>query len=231
MKKVTRAFSLMLAVFVAFGMICFGTGEASAASSWEMIVGDIQYAGNPIPNSVEVTDWENNEFATVTSAKSSNSKVVKITKEKWDGETHYSMYFKKVGKAKITVKYKTPAGKTGKITKTVKVLKYPDPIKSIKVNGKAIKVSDNKFMYNLEKYKKTSAKIKITPASGWKITNVSATASNWSNGKTKTIKVSKSTFTKGKSFSVPKGYDCVDINISLEKGDKYFDYYIGILRQ
>ena len=228
--KGKRIISLMLSVFVAFGLVFVSTGDVKADSvDWYIAMSDTEYANMPIPTSVEVFN-DDGEAATVTSVKSSNKKSAKVSSYEYDGETYYLVSFKAIGKAKITVKYKTPDGETGTLTQTVTVKKYPKPFKSLKVNGKTKKVSKNKYMCEVTKYKKTTAKVKMALNKGWKIADVSVTANDYSANKTKEIKVSKSAIKKGKAFKFPKKYDSLDINIGLKKGSKYMNYYIFISR-
>jgi len=219
---------LSLLVFAAFTFAL--PQEAGAASGkWELMMSSDVYAGDPTPHSVEVGNTKTNKYATVKSVTSNNSKVIKITKDVYEGKTFYSAFFKKTGKATLTVKYKIPGGKTATLKKTIKVKKHPNMMKSLSVNGVNQSISKYKFNYVDRNYTNTSVKIKIALKKGWKIEDVSARASSMT-GKEKNIKVSKSTFTKGKAFSFPNGYDWLDVNILMSNGNRYFNYYAGFTR-
>ena len=145
--------------------------------------------------------------AKITSITSSNSKVIKPV---LNSSAAYDNYLipKKAGKSKITVKYKV-GSKTKKVSATYTVKKYPKAYSSITVNGKKINVKKKKYYYDVEGYKKTSAKVNVKPAKGWKI--ISTTL--WVGQKAKDVK-------NGKSFKIPKGKNAYAFFVlSNAKGD------------
>ena len=231
----SRITSVLLAVFVAFGMLFIYTGNVNAADVWELgLPVDNLYAGMEGYN-VWVSSYneESGESvdATVTSVKSSNSKVIKVHKNKYDGDTWFSADFKKVGKSTLTIKYKKPDGSSSTMKKTLTVKKYPNQIKSLKVNGKKVKVSANKYGFYVEKCKKTSVKVKVSLKKGWKVDKyVYANAYNSKTGKDKEIKIKASNITKGKAIKFPKGYDSLNVNFEMVKGNKRVPYYVGFFR-
>ena len=107
------------------------------------------------------------ERAKLVSVKSSNPSVIRA---ELNGTGIYdsTLYPLKPGKSKITVTYKLD-GKKYKVSATHTVKKYPAPYSYIKVNGKKINLSETKYYYDIDKYKKTSAKIQIKLKKGWKI--------------------------------------------------------------
>lgn len=172
-------------------------------------------------------------YGKVTSVTSSNSKVVKVVKETYTNEKGKKQYFfhlnyKKAGTAKLTVKYTRANGKKATIKETLKIKKYPNMIKSLKVNGKAVKVSKNKFVYSVSSFKKTSAKIKMATKNGWKVKE--ATVDFY--GKSYSYKeLKKSVITKGSSISIPKKYERAIVYIYMEnKAGDQITYEVDFIR-
>lgn len=227
----TRISAILLAVFVAFSMLCVFTGEADAASGPVKLDKKTYWVGEESWGSAPVlptgNNWDAVDNAKLVSVKSSKSSVLKAVK---DGNDLYGYYLmpKKAGKSKITVKYKLK-GKTYTMSRTYSVKKYPNPIKALKLNGKTIKTSKNKFSLNTDGYKKTSAKIKITPNSGWKITLAYITLVKGDINKLKEIK--PSVFKKGGSIKIPSGYNgYIFINLENSKGET-FNYGVRFFRE
>ncbi len=232
---VRRISAAVIALLVAFSMLYISVGEVNAADTWEILGENVYYSGMSGYN-VNVSSWndQTQEYkdGVVKSVKSSNPKVVKINKSTWDGVAYYSMDFKKVGKAKITVKFKKPDGSTGTLSKTLKVKKYPNQIKSLKVNGKKVKTSkgSKRYEYYITGYKKTKANVKVALKKGWKVSAVYVHAYSSKKDKTKDIKVKKSAVKKGSAIKFPKGYDYLNINIEMKKGNSYITYYVGMTK-
>lgn len=234
--KLRKIMSLMLAAVVAFGMIGIGTGSAYAAThKWTVYVGPM-FVGNE--GYVSVYDQSSSKYtdATVVDIKSSAPKVLKVLKDKGDnGTVYFTLLGKKVGKAKLTIKYKTPSGKYGTKKKVVRVKAYPKMIKSLKVNGNKVTVSKktNSYRYTKTGYKKSSITVKIVPADGWKITSTYGYMYKYDPWKNKAIKFTKA-MAKGKeAVSFSKKYDALDLYVTLENketGD-YVDYNISLDRQ
>ena len=232
-KCFSRITTLLLAVVVAFGLICFNIDEVSAKSSWNILLPGTMYVGmdNYVVDVAEYSDSDGMIFAEkIIKATSSNESVIKIKGYKADDQKRFIVVCKKTGKSKITVKFEKPDGTTGTAKMTIRVKKYPNQIKSLKINGKAIKTSKYKYQYYKGNYKKSSVKIKMALKTGWKISYVNASVSNYETGETKEIKVSKSTIKKGKAIKFPESYDGIDINIGMVKGDENIHYYIGLGR-
>ena len=97
---------------------------------------------------------------------SSNPAVIKVGKSSNDA---FGMWMKplKVGKAKITVSYKS-AGKTRKIAATYQAKKYPNPFGWITVDGVEINLSKNKVVADVTGYTKKSVKVNFKLNTGWK---------------------------------------------------------------
>ncbi|MBQ6440345.1 MAG: hypothetical protein IJJ06_09525 [Mogibacterium sp.] len=169
----------------------------------------------------------------LTSVTSSNTSVVSVSKlsaydEKGKKIKIFRLNYKKAGTAKLTVKYTRPNGKKATITKTLVIKKYPNMIKSLKVNGKTVKISKNKLRYTVKAFKNTSAAIKMATKNGWRITE--ATIDYY--GKTYKYKeLKKSVVTKGSKISIPKKYDHAIVYIYMyDKNDNRIVYEIDFFR-
>lgn len=218
-KQITkRAISLLTALALVLGTVFATTGQVEAASKApaKMVV-ETLWVGDWSSANVEFDNWKNYDKAKLLSIKSSNKKVIKVKKY---GSKMYDQSFemKKPGKSKITIVYKLNGKKyTMKATYTVK--KYPKPLKSVAVNEKKISLNKNKYQYYKENYKKTTAKVKVQPAAGWKIQHVYADTYN--GKKFKEIKVSKKAIQNGKTFKFPKKDKELYVGVTLvnKKGE------------
>ena len=232
--RFSKVLSLMLAAVVAVGVIGIGTGNAFAASHKWVISGD-NYIWKGDTAYVGVNDENSKDYteAQVTKVVSSN-KNVKVIKNKYDDDVWFNLKGQKIGKAKITVYYKVPGSSAVKHkAKTIKVKAYPNEIKSLKVNGKAVKVGSNKYNYHVYDYKKTTASVKLALKKGWKIDNIYAYAYTKS-GKEADVKITKKMLTNGTAIKFAKKYADIYIGIGMVKGNdyanNYINYFIGIHR-
>ena len=168
--------------------------------------------------------------ATLVSITSSDKKVIKVVKDGTD-KTLYAGYYlepRKKGTSVITLTYNYK-GKEYTTSRELTVKNYPKPYKKIVVNGKNVKLSKNKYYYAVNKFKKTSAKVKLTPASGWKISNAYLAYYNEKDDKFKDLK--KKTLLKGNSFKIPKGYNGqVGITMKNKKTGDTIDYVVNFFR-
>lgn len=223
-KNVMKRFaSTMLVLVVAFGLVFSSVGEVKAASSEYVPLPSVMWIGE-YSYLVSVYKMDSSKEYTVKKVTSSSS-AVKIKKEKWDDKTYWLATPKKAGTATVKVTYKK-SGKTKKISTKIKVKKYPNHIKSLKVNGKKINISKNKFTYT-KRYKGTSAKIKMALKSGWKIKSVDGVY--YKKDTNKSFKVKKSQIAKGSKISFPKKYESMDVWIRMvnKKGDVItYDVYL-----
>ena len=121
---------------------------------------------------------------------------------------------KKAGKSKVVVTYKVD-GRIYTASTTCTALSYP--LKSVKLNGKAINLKKNSLNYSVKRFKKSSATVKFVPAKGWKVVK---TQYYNGKGKVKTVK-------NGSSVSVPKRKH-VFVSITLKKGKTRFEYYVNL---
>jgi len=238
----TRILSVALSLLVAFGILAAGTSVAKAASGplkayqpetmYEKATTMGYLNFEPAKANPSDSDFEIPDKCSLVSIRSSNTKVIKAVKE---GSQLYEHYLepRRAGKSTITVKYKYK-GRTYTISKVCVVKKYPNAVKSLKVNGKTVNLNQKKFPfdYDISKYRKTSARIKLTPAAGWKIQQVDMSIFNDNYDKFKTLKTS--VIKKGSSISCSKKYSyCVFIHMECtsgaNKGDT-FTYNVRFMR-
>ena len=228
MKKINRITALMLAVFVAFSMIIASTASSYAAGGWHFYLdgeGTV-FVGQFIGYGL----WKDgsNQEPTVKSIKSSDPKVIKIKKSKYEGKTYYDLIAKKPGTANLTFKYRLPNGKDKTYKRTLIVNPYPNMIESLKVNGKKVKISGDQRYYYFSKYKKTSATIDLKLREGWTVDNVYA--NYYRKEKTKTIKGAENLLSGGK-ISFPKKWDGMNFAVEMKNGTETIRYNINIWRR
>ena len=225
-RRLNKITSLMLILCLTFGVFAVSAGSAYAESKkWTILANEDRWVGDP-DNYVSVCDlnsFDNKNgpvYATVTSVKSSKDSVLAVKEEKLTFEDHkekaYILKSKKAGKATITVKFKKPSGKTGTLKKTITVRKYPYEIKSLKVNGKSVKISKNKFNFS-KKTNRTNVTVKMALKKGWKVSSIYCYRYK-KNGKTSEVKVTKKMIRKGLSISFPKKYDNMLVSVYMTDG-------------
>lgn len=192
-----------------------GYANVRTDDGWSVYIKNPVYVGE---TSVSVFAFKlgdtttSSENATIKSIKSGNTSIAKISKKSGS----FVWKVKKAGKVKITVNFTTPDGTLKTVSKKITVKKYPKPFKSIKINGKSVKVSKNKYKYSGDvSDSATKASVKMALKSGWKVDTV--TCSVIKGSITKDVTVSKSAVTKGKKIGFPEYYDNMSINIGLIK--------------
>lgn len=121
---------------------------------------------------------------------------------------------KKAGKSKVTLIYKID-GRSYSVSTTCTVVNYP--LKSVKLNGKAINLSKNYHGYYVKSFKKGNATVKFAPAKGWKVVK---TYYYKSGDKVKTVK-------NGASVSTPSN-KYVYVAATLKKGKVSFSYFVNL---
>lgn len=233
-KSMSRALSMLMAVIVALGMLCINAVEANADNEWYVSMPEVLWMNNTRTtegNAIGV--WKEDKKALVTSVTPASSKIVEVVKVKGENEkgkkqNYFYIVPKAVGKTKVTVQYKLPSGTKKKSTKTVTVKKYPNHIKSLKVNGKKVTISKHKFRYDKGKIKKTKIPIELKLKKGWKV--VDAWGSVWNNNNSLEIKKAKSKLKNGTAISWPKKYTEFELMITMSDGTDYIDYHIRLSR-
>ena len=224
-----RIASLMLSLVMAFSLVIASIGEVNAESKYQLMMPDNMWANDPSGYSVSAFETSTQNYYDAVKITTSNSKVIKVESYKYEGNRSYLLYAKKPGKAviKVTIKLKNGTRKT--LKRTVQVKKYPAPLKSLKVNGKAVGLSANKYQVE-KKVSGSKVSAKVAPKSGWKIAAVYGHYydKNWNM---KDVKVTKTAVKKGTSISFPKKYGSMDIYVALvnSKGES-FSYGIHFVR-
>ena len=210
MKKITL---LLLSLVMVVGFVFVSFSEVQAASDYSIGLPDILWENDPVPNDVDIPKIDGTGYYKITKVSSSKKNVVKIEKENFDGKTVYYAYAKKPGTSVIKVTFKDDSGKKQTIKKEIKVKKYPKPIKRLKVNGKSVKLSKNKYMFN-KKFSGTKVRVKITPKSGWVITTVYGHYydKKWNM---KNADINAAQIKKGSAIRFPKKYQSMDIFMTL----------------
>lgn len=172
---------------------------------------------------MKIKNWTWDEE--VISVKSDHPEILEVN----DYEDNFCLNPHKVGKAKITIKYKLK-GKTYKISGKYTVEKYPKPIKSLIINNQKIELKDSRKYrcnYDCGFGEKARITINLTPSKGWKISSINAyTVNTWSDDarRTTTIKVKNN-----KRFTVAKDSEAY-VTYILKKGKTTFKYTVGIER-
>lgn len=156
--------------------------------------------------------------AKLVSAKSSKPNVLSIEKwgsDKWDVVVHPE----KPGKSVVTVVYKF-GGKRHAVKGTFTVKKYPNAIKSLTLNKKAINLKKNPFEADCTNNKNSKITIKVTAAKGWKVVNPIEILSEGCSYKT--VK-------NGRSVKISLKKERVAALITLINGaGEEFNYYINL---
>jgi putative transposon-encoded protein len=198
---------------------------------WALRSGATRFVGDP-NGWVNVYD-KNSVFGVegkVKSVKSSKSSVLKVQKvpvyyDNGKKATQYYVDARKTGKAKLTIKFTDPKGKSHTLKKTITVKKYPNEIKSLKVNGKKVNVKKNKYFFT-KKTSSTSVKVKMALKSGWKIKSVES----WKykkSGNATNIKVTKKMVQNGSKISFPKKYKGLEVYVTMAKGSDTITYSVS----
>ena len=193
MRKVSfRLFSLMLLA----ALLC-GSVPALAAAKPALKVPELFWQGDWVK--VEVTNLP--KGAAITSVKSAKPSIIQVIDG--DAERPFFLHGLKGGRSKITVRYRLKSGATRSVAATVTVKKYPNAIKSIKLNGKAlpIKPAEN-IEYQIQGYKKTATTVRIAPNTGWKVDRITLFMED-GQGQVKNLDLTKK---NGRSVATPKRY-------------------------
>lgn len=210
--KTGRLLSLVLAAAVAFGTLTFSTGNVYA-SGYTLSLDDTIWIIDGMSYGIHVFDskWKMKKITAVTV---SDDTLATINKDKLDGDVWWGVTPKKSGKVKVTVTFKTKSGKK-KASKIVRIKKYPNQIKSLKVNGKKVSTKEYQDYYE-NTYKGTSVKVKAALKSGWKMTNGIYCYVLDKNGNKKTINIKKSRILNGKAIKFARKYKEFSLYFEME---------------
>lgn len=161
--------------------------------------------------------------AKILSIKSANPSMLKVGKEKGFGPWGIWMLPLKVGKCRITIRYKLN-GKTSSMSQVITIKKYPSPFAWIKVNGKKVDLKKNKFEFYSRNYKKKTFTVSFKLNAGWKLDSNPCPGAYWigddfGDG---------FKWKNGKSFKLPAEYDrlCAAIDIVNKNTGDFFNYEI-----
>ena len=160
MKRLSKALSLCLLLSLLTGMIL--PGYAAAKPS---IVKSTLWAG---VGKCALIVQNLPDGAKSFSVTSSNKNIIKAGCDNKSDPSSLWINPLKVGKAKITVKYKV-GGKSKSVSATFTVKKLPKPFTWVKVNGKKIDLNKNKLGYDCLKYTKTTITVDFKLNSDWKV--------------------------------------------------------------
>ena len=208
----TRILSAMLAFVLVFLTAAFVQTESVSAASGPLKltkttlwVGADYFYGAPVAP-VDEKDEALVDKATLVSVSSSNKNVIKTVKSSSDKSLGYGYTMEplKTGSSTITVKYKVK-GKTYSMKRKYYVKKFPKPYKTIIVNGKTVSITKHKYSFTVNDYTRNSAKVKITPKSGWKVYYASAYFFNSKTGSSSSKTLKNSVITSGEAIKIPSG--------------------------
>lgn len=228
--KLRKSISILLTFAMTLSIVFASVGSVSAATN--------RLATRTLwgPGDYELISLSDYSTVTGVSAKSSNTAVGRITKDTWTDEKNHKIVdfylkAKSLGKTTVTYVYKKNGKKyTAKGTYVVK--KYPKAIKSLSLNGTQYKIRKSRY-FGFEKRgygRKTSARVKIVPAKGWKFTYTEYYMGN-SNDDFINKRIKGSTLKSGTTIKFPTKYDYMGVFISLvnAKGEAFY-YSIDIDR-
>ena len=153
----------------------------------------------------------------VVSVKSSKSDVISVKKGKTLDKCKFTA--KKAGKSTITIELNLN-GEKKKVKATYTVKKYPNALKTLKVDGKSVNFKKKPFEYST-KVSKDKVKVEFKAGSGWKFEG--GAYFDVSAGKFVTIK-------SGSKVKVPKGKSVTVFLDMVNKKKEYFEYVVVLKR-
>ena len=189
---------------------------------------------------------EKGDKAIIDSLTFSKPGVFRVRKDRFldeDDNVHYDYEIKpaKPGGTTMTVGYTRPDGTAGQIMRELKVKEYPNPIRSLAVNGKKISLkagirdgaggkADQRYVCRV-KNKNTAGHVRLSLKKGWKITGVSARLSLGDSNRNYSGKITKKVIIEGRNFSFPGPWDILSIAITLKNLKKEtLDYTVCMYR-
>ena len=214
MKRFMRILALaMLAALVVSTLPAMAATKGKTPS----IVSETLYAGtSTYYMTVKNWSWEAKDVVVT----SSNPGVLKV-----NNRSQFSLTPKKAGKAKITVKFKLN-GKVKKISKTFTVKKYPNAIKSLKINDHSVKLTgeDRLRHYENPDYDDETCTVSLVPGDGWTLASVKSSGYDAHTGEKRAAKIKNDT-----AFPV-SDFAAVSITYTLKKGKETFKYTVNVER-
>lgn len=172
-KKMKKIASILLGVVLVISSCMIPSKEAEAAMSNE-----VSYSKNitvSAQGKYGAFYWlymgKKVEGAKMVTLKSSNKKVVKVAEKENVGKW-INFNARKPGTAKLTITVKK-GNKIKKYTTKIKVVKYKNPVKVMKIGRKNVASKFKKQVSNASyRTKATKAKLSIKPVSGWKLKEI-----------------------------------------------------------
>ena len=215
--RTLRILAVVMLLALAAGMVPAMAAKKVSIAAETLYAGDESYR---VRFNDEEYFYSNFEIVSVTSNKPS---VLKVE----NPQQTYVLPLK-AGTATITIQYKDRKGKKYNVSGKITVIKYPNPIKSITVNGKSFKVKNYKtgcqYADQSNYNKKLDVKINLKPASGWSIAGIKA-SKGYDYDKSKAITVKNN-----KKFTLPKATGAVVIYTLKNKKGVKFAYTVRVIR-
>ncbi len=225
--KILKKHGPVIVAFAVAMMICgvFTGGQTAAAAeqTYRIDVPGLMWMGQE-EESVDVYS-ASGEMVMLDGLSFTDATIFRVRSEEYRDEfekVHYDYTIKpaKTGKTVMSVSFTDEEGAPVTLTKELRVKKYPYEIKSLKVNGKKVKITGSKKFEYTVKDKKTSGCVRLTPKKGWKISRVKSTLSVGYGDKFKDYSknITKKMILKGEKFKFPKKWDDLFIKITLKNG-------------
>lgn len=233
--RIQKIASLMIAAMVMTAVFVADIGTAYGGDGYRFSMPRTIYHGKYHSESYAVYACKDirGTYINVMWARSSDPSILKIEKSEYIANgvpgVNYVCVPQKSGKVKLTAKFKDEDGKVRKISRSIRVMKYPSFIKSLKVNGKKINLKQEVTYCNV-KSKKVKNTIRFSLKKGWKKTTATGCYRKSNGDQVKISKKELKKILKGKEFSFPKKYKSMYVFVLLEKGEDFLDYQINIER-
>lgn len=219
MKKLLSLLSITLLLTLLASVML----PASAAAKPSIQKGDL-WVGSPKRTPI-LLDWP--DEAKIVSIKSANPSMLKVGKEKGFGPWGIWMLPLKVGKCRITIRYKLN-GKTSSMSRVITIKKYPNPFAWIKVNGKKVDLKKNGFEFYSRNYKKKTFTVGFKLNADWKLDSNPCPGAYWIGDELG----DRIKWKNGKSFKLPARCDrlCAAIDAVNKTTGDFFNYEIWFMK-
>jgi len=158
-------------------------------------------------------------------AVSSNTGVLAA---KVDGLKHHQLTLTPVkpGTSTVTLTYESFDGKTYTTSALYTVKAYPNPLKSVKVNGAAVDLKANPFDCRNGAFSSAMAQLDVTPSSGWSVKSITC----HSYGQEGPSSATHYAVQNGSTVDVPVDGTC-QLDVLLENGSgETFSYMVSLGR-
>lgn len=233
MKKVILKSSFVLLVcIVVTGMFFLNANNVSAASKnkWTIKMDRVYWLGATEGDKFEGMIPKNGISNGKQYGKVVHISGIDILLFVWgmDGEYYYSPAYKdqaQPGKYKVKVSWKDKAGKKLSRTETLRIKNYPNEIKSLKIDGKKVKIKEgNRFHHKIDEITNNEISIQMKLKKGWKIKKIFNFAM-CDNG-FEDFKLTRKMLAKGGKIKLPENCSFFLIKIDMEKDGNRIPYEI-----